>query len=373
VNTISIMKLINLLHIFILSGSLAYGQELTINTELSDSINESSGLVLLNDRLITINDSGGDPALYEVDTLTGGILRTVVISNASNVDWEEITMDDEYLYVCDIGNNNGSRTNLVIYRVQISDYLNAVNDSVVGEPIHYSYSDQTDFNSSPNSTNFDAEAALVIGDSIYIFTKNWNDYQSNVYVLPKIPGTYSAAKIASIDAQGLITGVCYNTESGSVVLTGYTFPSFFIIELSNFMISPVLYDDMTRYNVPIPLGYSTQGECITFVDASKYYFTCEESFMGSPALYSFTINNLASVEINDQSPFAAYPNPAKDVVYVTGEIGSVIQIYGTNGRLVYGNNSMTTNELMLDVSNWQEGIYIINQMDDVGRNTTLRI
>jgi hypothetical protein len=57
-------------------------QDLTLQTNLPTQIKETSGLILLNQQLVTHNDSGGEPELYEIDSLTGAITRTVVVSNA---------------------------------------------------------------------------------------------------------------------------------------------------------------------------------------------------------------------------------------------------------------------------------------------------
>ena len=53
-------------------------------TGIDNQINESSGLVFLQGRIITHNDSGGEPALFEVDSTSGTVIRTVFIENAEN-------------------------------------------------------------------------------------------------------------------------------------------------------------------------------------------------------------------------------------------------------------------------------------------------
>ena len=81
---------------------------------LPGSLNESSGAIFFNNRLITHNDSGGEAKLYELDTISGIIEREVTILNATNVDWEDITQDETSIYIGDFGNNNGNRTDLKI-------------------------------------------------------------------------------------------------------------------------------------------------------------------------------------------------------------------------------------------------------------------
>ncbi len=79
---------------------------------LCPQLDENSGLILLNDNFLTLNDSGGDPKIYVIDTVSGCINRTVVVANVVNHDWEALTMDTDYIYIGDFGNNSGTRTNL---------------------------------------------------------------------------------------------------------------------------------------------------------------------------------------------------------------------------------------------------------------------
>ena len=130
------------------------GQQLTDVVALNSALNESSGLIFLDQKLITHNDSGGEAALYEIDTLTGNIARKVIIANANNIDWEDICHDSNYIYIGDFGNNSGSRTNLRIYRLSIPSYLTSSNDTVYVDTIQFSYADQIDFTPSSFATNF---------------------------------------------------------------------------------------------------------------------------------------------------------------------------------------------------------------------------
>ena len=66
---------------------------------LPETVAESSGAIFFNGKLITHNDSGNENRLYEVDTISGAITRTVTITNAENKDWEDIAQDEEYIYI----------------------------------------------------------------------------------------------------------------------------------------------------------------------------------------------------------------------------------------------------------------------------------
>ena len=194
------MKTLALL-ISLTSFLITSAQQVDLVVPLQDSLIETSGLILLNDRLITHNDSGGEPALFEIDSVSGGISRKVIIDNAPNLDWEDLCYDDTYVYVADFGNNSGSITNLRVYRVLISDSLSTSNDTISADTIHFDYADQTDFTPTTLATNYDAEVLIAWNDSLYIFTKNWGNQWTNIYALPKTPGNYSLPRIVSRSLQ----------------------------------------------------------------------------------------------------------------------------------------------------------------------------
>jgi uncharacterized hydantoinase/oxoprolinase family protein len=59
--------------------------------------------------------------------------------------------------------------------------------------------------------------------------------------------------------------------------------------------------------------------------------------------------------------FKVYPNPASDVVAIKGTNGSTftsVQAFDITGRAVYASDA-TGNSLSIDVSNWNNGIYLV--------------
>ena len=267
--------------------------QLSIVTQLSDLVDESSGLVFLNNNLITFNDSGGSNSLYEIDVFNGEVIRTVDIINATNNDWEDISVDSEYIYIGDFGNNYGNRQDLLIYKISISDFLNSANNSVYAEEINFSYSDQINFQSNPYNSNFDAESIISLNDSLYVFTKNWVDGKSNVYSISKNAGNYIASKIDSVDAQGLITAAEYNINSNTVTLLGYDTDSPFIIELSNFNESNFSQGLISKFPLTVPETSSIQTEGLTNID--NYYYISAEGYLGNPqVLYRISKDSLSN-------------------------------------------------------------------------------
>lgn len=107
-------------------GSCVYNSS-TISPVVSHTINsilnETSGLIKFGNSLYTQNDDT-DKNIYALDTLNGSIINTYSLSNLINIDWEEISQDNNYVYIGDFGNNaNGNRTNLRIYKLVKLLYL----------------------------------------------------------------------------------------------------------------------------------------------------------------------------------------------------------------------------------------------------------
>ena len=114
------------MHIYLLILWLvSYGQPTTVATIKDKSIAESSGLVASRTTpgaYWTNNDSGDGPFIYAFDT-RGDSFGTFRVTGAQARDWEDIAAgpgpqaNKSYLYIGDIGDNDGVRSEVVVYRV----------------------------------------------------------------------------------------------------------------------------------------------------------------------------------------------------------------------------------------------------------------
>lgn len=199
-------------------------QTLNVLTALPPELKECSGLVDLGDGMFAgINDSGNAAELivFYIGAQHHDLVRKIAVKGASNHDWEELSADDLYLYIGDTGNNSGTRKDLCIYRVSRIDVLQK--SEITAEKITFSYPEQKHFTPS-NKHNFDCEAMICIGDSLYLFTKNRGNQKTDLYALPNSPGNYAAVHLSRFDAGGLVTGAGYrsNQDVNQVALVGYT-------------------------------------------------------------------------------------------------------------------------------------------------------
>lgn len=360
------MRLIYTLFFVTVFPWMLHGQELILLTSLQEAIRETSGLVYLNQKLITFNDSGGKPELYEIDSISGEITRTVVIRNATNIDWEDICFDSTFLYIGDFG-NNGSRTDLKIYRLLLSSYLTTANDTVTVDTIQFHYSDQTDFTPAQFSTNFDAEALISSNDSLYIFTKNWGNNWTNIYTLPKAPGNYKISKVDSINAQGLVSAATYNSGSRTILLLGYTFVSPFIIEIGNFSFNEFSNGTIERYLIPTPPGYSIQMEGLTLLNQDQYYITAEEFPPLKSALYRLDTDHFMGLESHEELVGNIYPNPTFDFVNIKFDELSWVEIYDLQGVL-----QKISSDDRINISDLRKGVYMVIIKNAKGDKSTIK-
>ncbi len=192
--------------------------------KISDSLTESSGLMLYNNWFWSHNDSGNPPEILAFDSIGGQILHSIYIANAPNNDWEDMTQDDQHIYIGDFGNNGGSRTDLSILKIKKSDInFNVKRDNVECSFIRFSMGDQTDFTDKFIETDYDMEAMVFAGDSLHLFSKNWNDKMSRHYVCPTDTGRFVLYPVETLNVGGQISGATINSD-GVLALIGYTKP-----------------------------------------------------------------------------------------------------------------------------------------------------
>jgi hypothetical protein len=275
-------------------GSCRYNPaniEALASLNLDGVLSETSGLIFWENQFWTHNDNS-DTNIYALDTLYGRIVQPYPLSRITNTDWEEISQDEDYIYIGDIGNNSGNRDDLKIYRAVKSSILN---NSAVFDSICFTYSDQIDFTPNDYNNDFDCEAFIVSKDSIYLFTKQWVSNGTSVYTLPKTPGNYVAKPRSSFNVNGLITGSVYFEEERIIVLSGYSKRlKPFIYLLYDFKGSDFFSGNKRKIDVLLPYH---QIEGITTTNGIKYFIT-NEYFSMSPF-----IKTTQKIHLLDLSPF----------------------------------------------------------------------
>ncbi len=253
--------------------------------KLPSEISETSGIIIHDSLIWTINDSGGEPELYGLKIDKGSLQRKIVISNAKNIDWEDVAQNNKFICIGDIGNNEGSRTDLRIYLVPKAKISDEKKQQINAEVIEFSYNDQNDFTPSLFSNSFDCEAMISIEDSIFLFTKDWVNQKTSMYSLPAKPGNYMAKHISDFNSEGLITGADIDIESGKLVLCGYTFLSPFLIVFENYKV----LNNPIRIELKEFSGAQVEG--ILIMNINKFLISNENSSIPQ-SLHSIVMKKL---------------------------------------------------------------------------------
>jgi hypothetical protein len=255
------------------------GPELVLQIEYLDRmVLENSGLVWYRDKLWTINDSGGDPVLFAIDMRTGRCIQALFLVGAENRDWEELAQDEDYIYVLDTGNNFGRRDELTIYKVSKDSIPMSGNARVQPEIIQYHYGDKETKTGRFTRSPYDCEAAFAWRDSLYLFTKDWENQQTDLYICPAHPGpeAYTLWPAATFEADGLITGADVSpTDSSLVILLGYKEYVPFVWELHGFDFRTLSMESTRR--IDFPEKYDLQTEGIAILPDNRVYISCEMS------------------------------------------------------------------------------------------------
>jgi hypothetical protein len=265
-------KLLTLITFLFLCSS--YSQKLTKDISLSKKIDETSGLEIVDGQFITHNDSGGDPKLYYLDK-KGKIVFERTLEGVKNNDWEDITKDDQFIYVANMGNNFDTRKNLSIVKTPIDP------SSSEAELIEFNYPEQVKFTTAYNQSQYDAEALITIDDYLIILTKNKLKKITEIYALPKIAGKYEAKKIGSLNTQSIITGGDYDPDTKLLALTGtLIFNEYYILKIEDFDLESKKDYKIDMYEIPIG---KTQVEAIKIIDSNTFWITSEDEKSSSSA------------------------------------------------------------------------------------------
>jgi len=260
-------------------GSCIY-PPVTISSEISHRLPEgqedTSGIIYWNDRFWLINDSG-PRNMYGLQFDDVESIVTVPLGNVPKRDWEEIAHDETHIYIGDFGNNYGSRDNLRILKFTKESIMDG-NPQM--EVIRFTYSDQHDLTSpGSNRTDFDCEAFLVRGDSIFLFTKQWASEQTSMYLLPNEPGDHVAQLQQTYDVQGLVTGSVYLEDMDLLVFSGYSSDMApFLYLFYDFEGVDFFSGNRRKVALDLPgnfMGRGHQVEAVTTRDGLTYYITNE--------------------------------------------------------------------------------------------------
>lgn len=318
-------------------------------------INESSGIEKTGPNTFwSHNDSGGQPAIYKFDS-SGVLLQTITITNATNIDWEDIAEDDNgNFYIGDFGNNNNDRSvannnRLRIYKIGDPDLI--IPSTTTASVIYFEYVDRN-FATPAGNHNFDMEAFFFFNDSLHLFTKNRTSPTNGWikhYILPSAPGTYTAMLVDSFNNGGVrITAADISPNKKTVALLAQTNIWLFSCYKGSKFLST---GSNTMATLPI-----TQKEAIVFTNDSMVYITDEFTNPIGQKLYKSNLRNFIAKPLALSGTVTpACPNVNNGSVAVSVGGGVAPFTYTWSNNIFSSNNSSLFS-----------GSYSVNVVDSKG-------
>lgn len=293
------MKIIALaLFVLLIKKANAQENKFELKKELSKELKEISGIAKDGKALWAIVDTK-NAGIYKLD-LNGTILQTIHLNNYKLKDAEAVSVDNEYLYVGDVGDNNGTRPNRTIIRIAKSSIGHQSLVNVDGELINFTFPDEGTVKKK-KSNNYDCEAMISYQDSLYVFTKRRDDMKTGLYALPKSEGTYQARSIALFKTKGLVTDAAVNEKGNEIALVGYdeghTRP--FIWILSHFSGNNFFSGNYKHFELTNEKKLDWQVESITYRDKDSFFIACEKSKDVSNTLYLLLTTELLKSKKGD--------------------------------------------------------------------------
>ncbi|RSK35382.1 hypothetical protein [Hymenobacter metallilatus] len=231
---------------------------------ISSRARESSGLENAGPEgdLWTHADGGNTAHLYRI-TRQGDLLQALDLEPLQNIDWEDLTQDEDHrLYIGDFGNNQNKRRNLRIYRLSGPELRQV-------DTLHIRYPDQQSFPPRKPQRNFDCEAFYYYQDSLYLFTKNrGTSGLVKQYVVPAQPGRYTARLADSLRLPTWVTAADISPDGHRVALLG----AGYVFQFER-LPGRRLFDGL-KTTISIPK--SGQTEALVFINNQDFVFSNEK-------------------------------------------------------------------------------------------------
>ena len=243
---------------------------------LDSKLKEISGIeVDKAGHLWGINDGGNLAQVHRIQS-DGKVDKTITITNARNLDWEDMTQDDfGHFFIGDFGNNDNIRKWLTIYKIE--NPIDIKGTETQAEIIKFTFPKQLHFPPKPSEKNFDLEAFVFYKKHLYLFSKNRTepfDGDTNLYKIGDHADNYQADFISNFNTCTTHEKLCWITSAAlspdRTKLVLLDSERLWLFE--NWQGDHFFSGDAYK----IDLGIVTQKEAVTFSDNNTIIFTDEE-------------------------------------------------------------------------------------------------
>lgn len=237
------------------------------------------------------NDSGDQPRVFAIDSL-GKFYQSaryrnyegITIAGATNVDWEDITMDNKgNLVIADAGNNYNDRKDLVLYVVPepspIASNTTFLKKLFLRYPDQKSFTAKTDF-------NYDCEAVFFADGRFHMLSKDRMDTFTRLYRMDteKTDEVNTLTLLDKFNIGGKVTAADASEDGNRLVVI--TYKSVWLFERTSPSSS---YFSGNIWWLPVK---APQIESVCFKDDKTLWLLDEDT----AALYELPISKLIKVQ-----------------------------------------------------------------------------
>jgi len=262
--------------------------DLKTEFSLPKKLKEVSGIALSQDQktIWAIEDAGNKNVVYGLNR-QGQLITDVLVENAENNDWEDITKDASgNIYIGDFGNNENDRQNLSILKLDLK--TDSQKSTKVVQTTKFHYEGQTEFPPKKSNLLYDCEAFVEKDGSFYLFTKNRSkgfDGTFLVFQIPNKEGDFEAKLVGKLKLEGgysdaAITSASINSKNEIVLLNHKN-----INILSGFAAN----DFSSAKIQKISFNHNSQKEAIVFVDDKTLLIADEKDKKTGGNVYQFSL------------------------------------------------------------------------------------
>ena len=262
--------------------------ELKVEFSLPKKLKEVSGIALSKDKktIWVIEDQGNKNRVYGLD-MKGQQVADVLVENAENRDWEDITADTQgNIYIGDFGNNDNNRQDLAILKIGLQNTEQKT--AKVVETIKFHYEGQTEFPPKKSNWLYDCEAFIEMNGNFYLFTKNRSkgfDGTFLVFQVPNREGDFEAKLIGKLKLDGkysdaAITSAAINSAKDKIVLLSHK---------NIHVLSGFKADDFSTAKIEkISLNHNSQKESVVFLNDKTLLIADEKDKQTGGNVYRFS-------------------------------------------------------------------------------------
>ncbi len=263
--------------------------ELKVEFSLPKKLKEVSGIALSQDKqtIWAIEDQGNKNVVYGLD-MQGNLLKDVLVENAENNDWEDITKDTQgNIYLGDFGNNENNRQNLSILKLDLKTPSQATTKVIQTTKFHYE--GQTEFPPKKSNWLYDCEAFVEMDGNFYLFTKNRSKGFDGTFLVFKVPnkeGDFEAKLIGKLKLNGkysdaAITSAAINSTKDKIVLLNHK---------NIHVLSGFSANDFSAAKIQkISLNHNSQKEAVVFFDDKTLLIADEKDKDTGGNIYKFNL------------------------------------------------------------------------------------